>query len=89
MVVVWVGALAVGVEAFAMIQEFFASLIGRGLLALWCLALFYHLANGLRHLAWDIGLGFSLKAATYSGWLVVTFAVLATVITFMVGYCLR
>ena len=31
----------------------------------------YHLFNGIRHLLWDLGLGFSLPIAAASGWLVI------------------
>ncbi|RYE06578.1 MAG: succinate dehydrogenase, cytochrome b556 subunit [Rickettsiaceae bacterium] len=30
--------------------------------------LFYHLSNGIRHLFWDMGFGFSIKAMNISGW---------------------
>lgn len=42
------------------------------------LAFYYHLANGIRHLFWDIGKGYELKNATLSGWLVLIFAGIAT-----------
>jgi succinate dehydrogenase (ubiquinone) cytochrome b560 subunit len=32
---------------------------------------FYHCVNGLRHLAWDVGLGFSNKAVMQTGWVAV------------------
>ncbi len=37
-------------------------------------AFFYHLANGIRHLMWDWGLGFELKTTYRSGWLVILIA---------------
>jgi len=39
---------------------------------------FYHLGNGVRHLVWDVGYGFAPQTATRSAWLVIAFAVLAT-----------
>ncbi len=42
----------------------------------WCL--FYHLANGVRHLVWDIGRGFELKHARFSGWFVFLSSLAAT-----------
>lgn len=44
-----------------------------GLFFLFCFmfALFYHLLNGVRHLMWDVGVGFELRAVYQSGWIVV------------------
>ncbi len=43
-------------------------------------AFFYHLLNGLRHLAWDAGYGFELGVARATGWAVFVAAVLLTVL---------
>jgi len=40
-------------------------------------AFFYHLGNGVRHLAWDVGYGFDLRNVYRSGWLVIAFVVIA------------
>ena len=37
-----------------------------------------HLANGVRHLAWDVGAGFDPAAIRTTGWTVVVVTVLAT-----------
>lgn len=74
----WLLAIAAGPSEFAAFRESSGSLIGRTVLFAWSFALFLHVGNGIRHLAWDIGLGFSLPAARASGWLVVVFAVAAT-----------
>jgi succinate dehydrogenase / fumarate reductase cytochrome b subunit len=57
-------------------------------LVLWgfTFSLFYHLGNGVRHLAWDAGLGFDLDKLRFSGWLVVLFAAAMTVLTLVVAY---
>jgi len=36
-----------------------------------CFAWFYHLCNGIRHLIWDSGYCFSIKAINLTGWLVI------------------
>jgi succinate dehydrogenase cytochrome b556 subunit/succinate dehydrogenase hydrophobic membrane anchor protein len=61
--VYWLIAAATSAEAFDQAQEIAASIIGRTALLLWTGAFFYHLLNGLRHLAWDAGWGFSLDRA--------------------------
>ncbi len=69
--VCWLVAAASGPEAFAKIQDFNGSFIGRLLLFGWTFALFYHLCNGIRHLFWDAGMGYELSAVNWSGWVVV------------------
>lgn len=82
----WLAALAGGPEAFAAAQDFIGSLIGRLLLFGWSFALFYHLCNGIRHLAWDAGYGYEIDTATRTGWLVVAGAVALTLIAWIAGY---
>ncbi len=43
-------------------------------------AWFYHLCNGLRHLIWDSGYCFSIKAINVTGWIVVICSILGTLI---------
>jgi succinate dehydrogenase / fumarate reductase, cytochrome b subunit len=75
---VWLIALATGPQSFATV----ATIVGAGwfkpLLVGWTFCFFYHLANGVRHLAWDAGLGFHPKRIRASGWTVVVVAVAAT-----------
>lgn len=47
-------------------------------LVVWTFCLFYHLANGIRHLAWDAGMGFERSRIRQTGWLVIVAAVAAT-----------
>lgn len=74
----WLLTVAGGPSEFAAFREVSGSALGRVMLLGWTFALFLHVGNGIRHLAWDVGLGFSLPAARVSGWMVVTFAVVAT-----------
>ncbi len=41
--------------------------------------LFFHLANGIRHLFWDAGIGLDLKTTYRSGWTVVAISTISTV----------
>ncbi|HMA14310.1 MAG: succinate dehydrogenase, cytochrome b556 subunit [Bacteroidota bacterium] len=82
----WLAALASGPEAFAAAQDFIGSLIGRLMLFGWSFALFYHLCNGIRHLAWDAGYGYEIDTATRTGWLVVAGAVALTLVAWVAGY---
>lgn len=66
---IWLVALAAGPEAFAMVDAFFQSLFGQLALYAMTLAVCYHLAAGLRHLAWDMGRGHEPKTANTTAWL--------------------
>lgn len=82
----WIVAAATGESAFATVQAFIGSWIGRLLLLGWSFAVFYHLCNGIRHLFWDAGKGFELETAYMSGKLVVGAAVVLTVVAWVWGY---
>lgn len=81
----WIIAAAAGPEAFATVQGFVGSFVGYLLLLGWSAALFYHLFNGIRHLAWDAGYGFELENVYRSGWAVVAATVLFTVVAWILG----
>jgi succinate dehydrogenase / fumarate reductase cytochrome b subunit len=85
LLVYWLVAAAAGPEAFAGAQAFIGSLIGYLLLLGWSAALFYHLANGIRHLFWDAGMGFELENAYRSGWAVLIATAALTVLAWIIG----
>lgn len=55
-------------------------LIGRLSLYAVSYASIYHFLNGIRHLFWDVGYGFSIKAVDYSGWLVFALSIKLTIL---------
>lgn len=81
----WLVALASGEDAFNAAQGFIGSWLGKLLLLGWSFALFFHLANGIRHLFWDAGYGFDLKTTYASGWTVVAASALLTVLAWGLG----
>jgi succinate dehydrogenase / fumarate reductase cytochrome b subunit len=66
----WLIAVAVGGESFRLTHVFLASPIGTATLFGWSIAFFYHLCSGIRHLAWDAGVGFDLRAVYRTGYVV-------------------
>lgn len=76
--VAWVATVAAGPECHATFQRLIDSLPGRLLQLGLVFSLFFHLCNGVRHLFWDMGKGFSLEATTRSGWTVVALSVIGT-----------
>jgi succinate dehydrogenase / fumarate reductase cytochrome b subunit len=77
----WLVSVAAGGEWFATTHAFIASPVGMLLLFGWSIAFFYHLCNGVRHLAWDAGYGFELRQAYRSGYAVLAATALLTVLT--------
>ena len=82
----WLIAAAAGPDSFATAQALLGSWLGRLLLFGWSWALFYHLCNGIRHLAWDAGWGFTIPTMTATGWIAVLASVVLTVIAWVLGY---
>ena len=79
----WLISVAAGAWVFAVTHAFLASPIGLVLLFGWSVAFFYHLCNGVRHLAWDAGYGFEIRSAARSGYAVLAATVLLTAITWL------
>lgn len=74
----WLGSAAYGPESFDTAQALMGSWVGRLLLFGWSVALFYHLSNGIRHLAWDFGYGFGNQQITKSGYAVLVSTLVLT-----------
>ena len=74
---VWLIALASGAESFSAVSRVYGAGWFKLLLVGWTFCFFYHLANGIRHLAWDAGYGFDPAHIRASGWTVVVVAIAA------------
>ena len=85
----WLVSAAYGPNAFADAQAFVGSWFGQLLLWAFTFALFYHLGNGIRHLAWDFGWGFELSELRASAIAVLAFAVAGSLLTLIVAYATR
>lgn len=74
----WAVALASGPDAYALYMGLLGSWLGRLVMFGLTTALFYHLANGVRHLVWDFGHGFEVKTANFTAVVVLAFALAAS-----------
>ena len=74
----WLMHIAAGPEQYQYFRATMGTLFGKLLLIGWTFAFFLHLANGIRHLVWDVGYGFEKRHANASAWFVIGFAVAAT-----------
>lgn len=75
----WAVALASGPEAYGVYMGLLGSWLGRVVMFGLTVSLFYHLANGIRHLVWDFGHGYDIKTANFTAVVVIAFAVVASV----------
>jgi succinate dehydrogenase / fumarate reductase cytochrome b subunit len=80
LLMIWALSLAAGPDAYATFTGIAGSIPGKALLIGLTLSAFYHLGNGLRHLSWDAGYGFKPKTATGTAWLVIAFALIASLL---------
>jgi succinate dehydrogenase / fumarate reductase cytochrome b subunit len=82
----WLIAAAIGPHAYAALQWFMETWLGRLILFGYTWALIHHMLGGMRHLIWDMGYGFGanerewLAAATLVG------SIVFTILLWIVGY---
>jgi len=81
----WLYRLATSPAAADGMIQFFQSTLGTILMFAWIFAFAYHLCNGIRHLFWDAGKGFSIPAVYRSGYLVVIAALGITAVIFFLS----
>lgn len=84
--VIWLLAAAAGPDSYATVHAFIKSWVGQVLLFGCTFSFFLHFCGGIRHLAWDAGYGFSLRAIYTSGWAVVAVSITLTVLAWVIGF---
>ena len=81
----WLVNIAFGEGAYSVFIAFWDSRISTLLMTGVVFCVYYHLLNGVRHLAWDWGFGFSLNRVYASGWGVVGGALTLSAITLVLA----
>ncbi len=76
--VVWLESIAFGAGPYETVAGWMHTIVGRLILLGFSFAFFFHLANGVRHLFWDVGMGFEMRHANASAWFVLVATVLMT-----------
>ncbi len=82
----WITSATYGAETFASAQALLGSWFGRLVLLGVVFSLWFHFANGIRHLAWDAGCGLDIPTVNRTGWAVIAISLVLTLITFMAAY---
>lgn len=85
MLACWILSLASGPAAYEEFAAFSGSWFGQFLIFGWTFSLFYHLANGIRHLFWDAGWGLDIDAAYTSGYMVIAASLALTVAAWFIA----
>lgn len=86
--VVWLLAVAAGPDSYTVAHAFIRSWLGQILLFGCTFCFFLHSCGGIRHLAWDAGYGFSLRAIYVSGWAVVVVSIVLTLLTWTIEFAI-
>lgn len=84
----WLIAAAAGPQVYAEARAIFGNGFVQFIMFLWTYALFYHLCNGIRHLAWDMDYGFELEQARKSAVAVFVAAGILTVVIWLIALSL-
>jgi succinate dehydrogenase / fumarate reductase cytochrome b subunit len=82
----WLIAIASGPGAFNEFTSLATTPLGEVILFGFVWSLAYHLLNGIRHLAWDLGYGFAVPTANRSGIIVIAASILLAAGAFALAY---
>lgn len=86
LVMVWVlAAAASGAESYAFVYGHLISWYGQIFLIAVTLSLYLHFCNGIRHLFWDVGMGFELDTAHKTAKMVIAGTIILTVATWLIA----
>ncbi len=81
----WLVGLATSEPAFNNIQQHVSTWYGKILTAAFVFSIYYHLANGIRHLFWDAGMGLEIETTYKSGYAVIAVSIILTIATMIAG----
>jgi len=83
---VWLLAAAAGSAAsYGQLVGQLGSWYGQVFLFAFVFSLYLHFCNGIRHLFWDVGLGFELETVALTAKLVIVCAIILTIATWLVA----
>ena len=77
--------MGIGENLFEHFSVFLKSFIGRFILIGFTWSISYHLLSGIRHLFWDLGYGYEIKTANFSGILVILSSLILTIVLWIIS----
>ena len=81
----WVALLLLGDTNYELIQKFFQTFFGKFLIMGTVWSFSFQILSEIRHLFWDLGLGFELKTSKITGLLVIFGSFILTIFVFILG----
>ena len=84
----WRSSAASGPAAYASVQAFTGSFIGRLIVFGYTWALMHHLLSGIRHLIWDLGYGFKANEREALTWGALIGGISLTVLLWIAAYAI-
>ena len=84
----WLIAAASGPAAYANVQAFTGSFVGRFIAFGYTWALMHHMLSGIRHLVWDLGYGFKASEREWLTWAALIGGISLTIVLWVAAYAL-
>ena len=81
----WVALLFLGNSNYELIQNFFESYFGKFLILVTIWSFSFQILAEIRHLFWDLGIGFELKTSNITGLIVIFGSFVLTIFIFILG----
>ena len=79
----WTALLLLGDTNYELIQKFFETFLGKFLIMGTVWSFSFQILSEIRHLFWDLGLGFELKTSKITGLLVIFGSFIITILVFI------
>jgi len=81
----WVALLLLGNTNYGLIQEFFETFFGKFVIIGIVWSFSFQILSEIRHLFWDLGIGFELKTSNITGLIVIFGSFVLTIFIFILG----
>ena len=81
----WVALLFLGNSNYELIQNFFGTFVGKFIIIGTAWSFSFQILSEIRHLFWDLGLGFELKTSKITGLSVIFGSFILTILIFVLG----
>ena len=85
LICLWTALLLLGDINYELIQKFFETFFGKFLIMGTVCSFSFQILSEIRHLFWDLGLGFELKTSKITGLLVIFGSFILTIFIFILG----
>ena len=85
LICLWTALLLLGDTNYELIQKFFQTFFGKFLIVGTVWSFSFQILSEIRHLFWDLGLGFELKTSKLTGLIVIFGSFFLTILVFILG----